>query len=155
MANQYNIQEIRILPMDKIKEFKTEKNAREYLATELIDLDGKYSYKERGIVIKNPYALVLFQYDSSIIGYGILNSVEEKKHPGKTGAGEECQYNGYYNFFAISIHNISTTKLKELQNIGINIESFSQAKRFIEITHFDEIYKLLRKKQVKYEQKRL
>lgn len=154
MANQYNIQEIRILPMDKTEEFETKKDAREYLATKLIRLDGKYSYRKRSVDIKNPYALVLFQYNNSIIGYGILKSVEENKHLGETGSCEECQYNGYLNFFAITIHNIDPIKYQEIHDIDEAVIPFSNAKQFIDITYFDEIYKLLRQKQVEYEERR-
>lgn len=154
MANQYNIQEIRLLPMDKTEEFKTVEDARDYLATELIILDGKYSYRERGIVIENPYALVLFQYDNSIIGYGILKNVEKYTHLGKTKYGKELQYNGYLNLFAVSIHNITAIKLDEIRKIDKNIKSFSNVKQFIKIEHYDEIYKLLLQKQIEFEQKR-
>lgn len=154
MINQYNIQKIRILPMDKREEFRTEEEVRRYLATELIEKDGKYSYREHGMDIDNSHVLVLFQYDNSIIGYGILNNVEKEIHSGKTNCGKEHQYKGYYNFFAISIHNIDPIKYQEIHDIDETVIPFSNAKQFIDITYFDKIYKLLRQKQVEFEERR-
>ena len=144
--NMYHIGEIRILPMDKTEEFKTEKEARDFLATELIERDGKYYYRERGLDVRNPYALILFQYDASIIGYGIL---KDSKADGDTGTidGKIINYEGYFQFFTVSIHNVEKITLNEIQQIDGHIEQFTNAKHHIDIKYYDAIYNLLLKKQ--------
>lgn len=155
MNNIYNIQEIRILPMDRKEEFKTEEAARKFLATELVQLDGKYYYRERGIDVKNVYALILFQYGTSIIGYGILRNV-------KDGAimdiidGKRIQYNGYLQFFAMTIHNIANVALSEIQQIDKRITHFSNPKWHIGKENFEQVYPkvydLLLQKQTEFVQ---
>lgn len=149
MSNMYHVGEIRILPMDKTEEFKTEKAARDFLATELIEKeDGKYYYRERGLDVRNPYTLILFQYDASIIGYGILkDSVAE----GCTGIidGKTINYEGYFQFFTVSIHNVEKITLNEIQQIDGHIE-FTNAKHHIDIKYYDAIYNLLLKKQSEF-----
>ena len=149
MTNLYNIQEIRILPMDKKEEFKTEEEVRKFLSVELIQKDGKYYYRERGINIQDAYTLVLFQYDASIIGYGILKSVESDPCTDVVN-GKTVQYNGYFQFLAMSIHNISHISLREIQQIDGRIAQFSNSKWRIGLKHFDEVYSLLLKKQIEF-----
>lgn len=149
MSNMYHVGEIRILPMDKTEEFKTEKAAREFLATKLIEKeDGKYYYRERGLDVGNPYALILFQYDASIIGYGILkdNVAEGRTEPID---GKIVNYKGYFQFFTVSIHNVEKITLKEIQQIDGHIE-FTNAKHHIDIKNYDAIYKLLLEKQSEF-----
>lgn len=151
MNNLYNIQEIRLLPMDKTEEFKTETATRKFLATELVQRDGKYYYREYGIRVENGYALILFQYNAKIIGYGILKDVVKM---GRTGEidGKTIQYNGYFQFFTVSIHNVADITSDELQQIDNKITEFSQAKRFIDMKYYDQIYNLLLQKQIEFEQ---
>lgn len=151
MANPYNIREIRILPMDKKEEFKTEEEVREFLSVELIQRDGRYYYRERGIDIKDGYVLVLFQYDASIIGYGILKNVELDICTDVVN-GKTIQYNGYFQFLTMTIHNISYIALRELQQIDDRITHFSNSKWRIKMDYFDEIYHLLLQKQAEFAQ---
>lgn len=146
MSNMYHIGEIRILPMDKTEEFKTEKEARDYLTTELIEKDGKYYYRERGLDVYNPYALILFQYDASIIGYGILKDSEADGCTGRID-GKIINYKGYFQFFTVSIHNVEKITLNEIRQIDGHIEQFTNAKHHIDIKYYDAIYALLLKKQ--------
>lgn len=150
MTNLYNIQEIRILPMDKKEEFKTEREVRKFLSVELIQKDGKYYYRKRGMSIEDTYTLILFQYDASIIGYGILKSVEPDPCTDIVN-GKTIQYNGYFQFLAMSIHNISSISLKEIQQIDDRITQFSNSKWRIEIEYFDKIYNLLLEKQIEFD----
>lgn len=155
MINPYNIGEIRILPMDRKEEFKTEDAARKFLFNELVKQDGKYYFRERGIDIKNGYALILFQYGTSIIGYGILESVKDDSIIDEIG-GKRIQYNGYLSFFTMSIHNIANITLDELQQIDKRITHFSNAKWRIGKENFNQvynkIYNLLLQKQVEFVQ---
>lgn len=151
MANMYGIQEIRILPMDKKEEFKTENDVRKFLSTELIEGDGKYYYRKRGINIENRCALILFQYNKSIIGYGILHSVEKDELTGEIN-GKAVVYHGYLQFLTMSIHNISNIALEEIQEIDENITHFSNPKWYIGIEHYDKIYALLLQKQIEFAQ---
>lgn len=153
MTNPYNIGEIRILPMDKKEEFKTEEEVREFLSVELIKRDGKYYFRERGMDIKDGYALVLFQYDAAIIGYGILKDVESDICTDVVD-GKTIQYNGYFQFLTMSIHNISRVALREVQQIEERITHFSNPKWRIGMEHFDEIYRLLLQKQAEFVQNR-
>lgn len=150
----YNIQEIRILPMDNKEEFRTEEDARKFLSTELIQFDGKYYYRKHGLIIKSEYALILFQYNNSIIGYGILHSIEKDEIIGIVN-GEEVEYRGYLQFFAMSIHNISNITLVEIQEIDKNITRFSNSKWHIKIEHYHKIYDMLLQKQIDYEKSKL
>ncbi len=151
MKNPYRIREIRILPMDKKEEFKTEEDARKFLSTELVLRDGKYYYRERGIIIENEYALILFQYDASIIGYAMLNSIEKDVCTDIIN-GKVIQYNGYYQFFTLTIHNIANITLNEIQKIDKDVTRFSNSKWHIDIEHYNQVYDLLLKKQVEFEQ---
>ena len=151
MTNIYGIQEIRILPMDKKEEFKTEEDARRFLSTDLIENDGVYYYRERGLDIKNEYALVLFQYNTSIIGYGILHSIEKDEITSEVN-GKTVQYNGYFQFMTMTIHNVSNITLEEIQKIDKNITHFSNPKWHIGIEHYQKIYDLLIQKQVEFAQ---
>lgn len=157
MNNKYRIQEIRILPMDRKEEFKTEEEARKFLSTELIqpERDGKYYYRERGINIKNGYALILFQYYTSIIGYGILRNTKEDKVQDVID-GKKIQYNGYLQFFITSIHNIANITLNEIQQIDKRITHFSNPKWYIGKENFDQVYSkifnLLLQKQIEFAQ---
>ncbi len=154
MTNPYNVKEIRILPMDKKEEFKTKKEVREFLSVELIQKDGKYYYRKRGMDIKDGYTLVLFQYDTSIIGYGILKDVESDICTDVV-SGKTIQYNGYFQFLAMSIHNVSNVELREIQQIDDRITHFSNSKWRIGVEHFDEIYHLLLQKQVEFAQNKI
>lgn len=135
--------------MDRKEEFKTEEEARKFLSTELIqpNRDGKYYYRERGIVVKNGYALILFQYYTSIIGYGVL----EKPVPDVI-YNEGIRYNGYLKFFTTSIHNIANITLSEIQRIDKRITHFSNPKWHIRKEYFNQIYDLLLQKQIDFTQ---
>ncbi len=149
MRNMYHIQEIRLLPMDKEEEFKTEADVRKFLAADLIQRDGKYYYRERGIIVENGYALILFQYDGAVIGYGVLKDVV-KDECADVIDGKTIEYKGYLQFFTISVHNVEKITLAEITKISNNIKKFSQSKQFIEMERFDQVYSLLRKKQIEY-----
>ena len=147
--------EIRILPMDRKEEFKTEEAARKFLSTELVQRNGKYYFRERGINVKNGYALILFQYGTSIIAYGVLESVEDDPIVDVIG-GKKIQYNGYLKFFTMSIHNVANITLSEVQQIDKRITRFSNAKWYVGKEHFNqaysEIYDLLLQKQAEFAQ---
>lgn len=149
MKNMYHIQEIRLLPMDKEEEFKTEADVRKFLAADLIQRDGKYYYRERGIIVENGYALILFQYDGAVIGYGVLKDVVKDECTDVID-GKTIEYKGYLQFFTISVHNVEKITLAEITKISNNIKKFSQSKQFIEMERFDQVYSLLRKKQIEY-----
>lgn len=155
MPNPYNIQAIRILPMDKKEEFLTEEEVRRFLSVELIlDQKGRYWYREQGMDIKNGYSLVLFQYDASIVGYGIAI----KRVIDVCAAivnGRKVQYNGYFQFLTMTVHNISRIELSEIQQIVPKITRFSQAKPTIEMEYYDDIYDLLLQKQVEFAENQL
>ena len=151
MENSYNIQEIRILPMDKKEEFTTLEKVRRFLAVELIQRDGKYYYRERGMNIKGGHVLVLFQYDTSIIGYGILEDMIPDVCT-DTINGKTVQYKGYFQFSAMSLHNISSISLSEIQQIDKRITHLSNPKWHIDMEYFDEVYHLLLQKQMEFAQ---
>ena len=154
MGNLYNIQEIRILPMDKKEEFPTLEEARMFLAVELIQRDGKYYYRERGMSIKGDHALILFQYGTSIIGYGILEDVIPDICT-DTINGKTVRYNGYFQFLTMSIHNISSISLNEVQQIDEKITHLSNPKWHIGMEHYDDIYHLLLQKQAEFIQNKI
>ena len=149
MSNMYNIQDIRLLPMDQKEEFKTEEDVRKFLAVDLIQSDGIYYYRERGIVVENSYALILFQYDASIIGYGILKDVVKDECTDVID-GKTIKYKGYLQFFTMSVHNVARITLAEISQISKNIKGFSQSKQFIDIRHYNQVYKLLLRKQTEF-----
>ena len=155
MADLDNIQEIRLLPMDKNEEFPEEEEVREYLAVKLPEEeDGKYYYRERGIIIENYNALILFQYDASIIGYGVLTGVEKLNEQGEVHTEQVSEkmvpYNGYYQFIPSSIHNIEEISRDELQKIVGDIP-LKNAKQHIDMKHYDSIREKLLEKQEEYE----
>ena len=145
-----NINEIRILPMsNKDYESKTEYDARKFLSTALIERDGKYYYKSRAINIKDKYALILFQYNNTIIGYGVLEDIVRNPIT-EMADNKTIGYNGYLQFLTITIHNIHNIALQEIQAIDNAITSFSNAKQQIDIKYYYKIYELLLQKQLKY-----
>ncbi|MCM1120526.1 MAG: hypothetical protein NC543_14330 [bacterium] len=153
MNNSFDVKEIRILPMDKKEEFKTEEEVRKFLSVELIQRDGKYYYRERGMDIEDGCVLVLFQYDTAIVGYGILKDIESDICTHEIN-GKTIQYNGYFQFFAMSIHNVSHITLGEIQQIDDRITHFSNSKWRIGAEHFNKICHLLLQKQVEFEKNR-
>ncbi len=157
MSNPYNIQEIRILPMDKEEEFMTEEEVRKYLSVDLIQKYGKYYFRKRGILLENKNAcvLILFQYNASIIGYGILKEINPNDPCKDWVNGKLIQYKGYFQFLTMSIHNISPISLEEIQRIDENITHFSNSKWRIEIEYYDQICDLLLNKQVEFMQNKI
>lgn len=153
MTNMLGVQKIQLLPMDKREEFKTEEDARKFLATELVQRDGKYYYRKSGIDIKNDENdLILFQYNSTIIGYGILLGREKI---GLTDEETGVDYNGYLQFMTMSIHNVSNITLEEIQEIDGSITRFSNSKSFIDLNNITKVYDLLIQKQAEFAQCRL
>lgn len=66
--------------------------------------------------------------------------------------GKVVQYNGYYQFFTLTIHNIANISLNEIQKIDKSITHFSNPKWHIGMEHYNQVYDLLLKKQVEFEQ---
>lgn len=120
--------------------------------SKMFQREEQYYYRERGLDVSNPYVLILFQYDASIIGYGILKGSETDGHT-ETIDGKIVNYEGYFQFFTVSIHNVEKITLNEIREIDEDIKQFSNAKYHIDIECYDKIYALLRKKQCEFWEK--
>lgn len=135
---------IRILPMSIKEEFpgvSIEDVQNDYFLGELINNQkGIYYFKKVGMNAPEG-SLVLFQFDNMIIASAKLLSIE------KFDAPVHGQYFGVYYFDVNSIRVFQPISLGEINEIDINITSFSQAKQEVNSLYRLEVEELIKKKQ--------
>lgn len=137
MFRTYDIKEIRILPMCNEKQkdygFVDDDHVRNYLSEKLpLTEEGKYYYNERGIDLYDTNALILFQYNGKIMGYGIY---KDRNCDGR-----------YFQFYPDSIHNIEVISAEELRSVYPSFKGFTRMQK-IPLDFLKPITFLLEKKQ--------
>ncbi len=152
MFNNYNIKEIRCLPMDSQYEFINEDEVREFFNTGLAEQGGRYYYQQRGINLKDTKALVLFQYNGNIVAYGIFITREKEVVTGESH-GKQITYNGYNLFDIESIHNIEKISSEEFRVLNPAFKRFSQSMQKTDIKLLNPLLRLLEKKRKAFEDK--
>lgn len=155
LIKEYEVHEIRVLPMDKKIEFVNKDQVENFFIVDLI-ADGKFYYQKRGIRVRKQHALILFQYDNEIVAYAVLEEAISLKEIGEHPYtaivnGQRIKYYGYYQFYDDSIQAIQGITSEELRNTVDGFKRFSQSKQFIRIKYIKEICKLLYRKQVAFE----
>lgn len=149
MLEKYDIKEIRFLPMDNKVEFRDEEAVRAYLEKKLpVDNEGKYYYHQRGIDLKNVDTLVLFQYNSSLIGYGVFKTRDFEKDVN----GKKIKELGYNEFYVDSIYNIEKISSEEFKMVVPTFKRFSQSMQKIDIKFLESISNLIEKKRKAFSQ---
>ena len=141
-----SIEEIRIFPMsNKDPDSATLGKLESYLSDKLPNnQEGKYYYPSKpGMTYKiNTEVLVLFQYQGTIRGCGILTDLVEDD--GKIEFDKE--YNGYFQFEPSSLKYFKKPiKKEEIALISDKFKRFGQAKQTIEIENLDKILDLIEK----------
>lgn len=116
---------IRILPMSAKIEFPnmTIKEVQTSFFQELINRNGKYQYRTKGLSTYD-YTYVLFQFRNSIIASAKLSKIE--KYDIKQG-----DYSGYYQFDSSTIKIFEPITCEELKSVDETFKGFSQATTFI------------------------
>ena len=155
LIKKYSVHEIRVLPMDKKREFKNRDQVDNFFRSGFI-ADGRYYYQKRGIKIRRPHALILFQYDNQITAYAILEEAVPLKDIGERPYtavvnGHRIKYHGYYQFYPDSIQRTRDITAEELRNTVDGFRRFSQSKQFIEIKYMKALCKLLSRKRMAFE----
>ena len=136
MFENYKIERIQLLPMsDKENDngFEDEHEVRDFLDSELAENDGIYGYNERGIDLEDTDALILFQFQNNIVGYGIYQTRNREEK--------------YYKFYTDTIYNTEKISANELRKIIPEFTHFSRVKQIINMQYFDVISLLLQKKK--------
>lgn len=138
MFEDYHIEQIRLLPMGQKPEsgFPTEEAAREFLAGEFSE-DGVYVYEKKGLNIRDQDALILFQYDGGIIGYGVFQSRNYEE--------------GYQQFYPESVHNTERISSVELKAVCPEFNCFGQGMTKLDIESLAPLSVLLKVKQAVYD----
>ena len=150
MLEGYDIGQIRFLPMDSKVEFKAEEDVRNFLEKGLAEMDGEYYYRTQAMLSVDADTLVLFQYKGGIVGYGIF---EERVDLPEPVIDEGLEYNGYYNFYIESIHNITKISAKEFSKINPDFKRFGNYIGNMKLEYLDELLLLLQIKQKDFEYK--
>lgn len=146
MFENYNIKEIRCLPMDSKYEFLDEKEVREFFSTGLEQQNGRYYYHQNGINLEDTDALVLFQYMGSIVAYGIFKTRIKDKLISEVH-GIEITYNGYNQFDTQSVHNIEKISSEEFKALNPGFKRFSQSMQKVNIKLLEPLSILLQEKE--------
>lgn len=136
MFENYKIKRIQLLPMsDKENDngFEDENEVRDFLDRELAENDGVYGYNEKGIDLEDTDALILFQFQNNIVGYGVYQTRNREER--------------YYKFYADTIYNTEKISADELGKIIPEFTHFSRVKQIIDMQYFDVISLLLQKKK--------
>lgn len=137
--------EIRIIPMSK-KEFKGSKIPnvqKDYFLNDLPKKQDGYFHCYKRAIVTTVNSLLLFQYDKCIIASGIYKGIDNyKDHPieGK-----------YHKAIIIDKDNIKVfdpITVEELMSIVKGFKPNWQTKVRIDYKYFDEIKKLIEKKQL-------
>lgn len=138
MFGDYQIQQIRLLPMSRKDEFgcPTEEAARAFLAGELSE-DGVYVYEQKGLNIKDQDALILFQYNGGVIGYGVFRFRNYAE--------------GYQQFYPESVHNTERISSVELKAVCPDFNRFGQDMKKLDIACLEPLSVLLKVKQAVYD----
>ena len=135
---------IRILPMSSKEEFpgiSIEDVQNDYFLGDLINnQNGMYYFRKTGINAPQG-SLVLFQFDNMIIASANLLSIKRFNIP------VDGQYYGAYEFDVDSVKVFQPIAIGEINEIDINITSFSQAKQEINSLFRSEIEDLIKRKQ--------
>lgn len=136
MFEKYKIKRIQLLPMSDREDdngFENENEVRDFLDRELAENDGIYGYNERGIDLEDTDALILFQFQNNIVGYGVYQTRNREEK--------------YYKFYADTIYNTEKITADELGKIIPEFTHFSRVKQIIDMQYIDEISLLLQKKK--------
>lgn len=133
----YDIQEIRILPMSK-KIFPTLEETIDFLSNTLRDRNGVYYYIRHNLVCDD--ALVFFQYDGTLVASAILIEQGTSEYQDENGN----KYNGYYKFDlqTMKIFQESIT-LSQIQTVVPQIKTFSHATQRIDCFYLNPILALM------------
>ena len=125
------IPEIRLLPMGK-EEFLTMEEAIKFLTKTMPNRGNTFYYKRHNMNTQYN-ALILFQYDARIIGYGFYEYERKEEADG---------YKGYYKFInnSIKVLNkfITNTEMKKNFNIKLG-----QGSTKIALNYLPKLYELL------------
>ena len=138
------INEIRIFPMSaKDPDASTLSRLEYYLTDKLPNgQDGKFYYPNKpGMKFSGGEVLVLFQYNGTVRGCGILVGLEEEPK-----IEFNKSYKGYFQFKPESLKyfKIPITK-DELSLISPKFKKFGQSKQKLEIEILDDLEKLIKK----------
>ena len=145
-----NAPEIRILPMSRVEEFTYEEYEtiheiqEKYFLGELIDRNGLYYFRERGLL--SPIgSLVLFQIEASIIASAILSGYEKYDEP------YDDLYWGALIFDVNSIEVFEPIEAEEIYDIDETFTGFSHKKHRWNYSYLERFRALIAsKKQIMF-----
>lgn len=138
------VPEIRFLPMGK-QVFPTKEQVIEFLTVTMPERGATYYYSTRKIN-SEPGTLFLFQYDASLLGYAMLNSITELDEPVIIGGFE---YNGFYCFEPDSITIFDKTiTAEDFAKIDVSFKGFSQAAKKMPAGLLPAIVELINNKDI-------
>lgn len=145
-----DIPEIRVLPMDKNNEFKTYEAAVNFLTKEMVERKGKYQYKKRGMIC-NENSLVLFQYDSKLIGCARLLKRIKYNEPIIYSKKDICKGCFRFDIDSIVIFDEPITE-SEIRSIDDHLVELENVKQSIKIKYLKSVLKLIhnKKKSLQY-----
>lgn len=116
--------------------FKDIDEVRDYLEEGLpVTEEGRYYYVERGINLYDTDALILFQFNAEIVGYGIF---KDRKYDER-----------YFQFYPESIHNIEEISAEELRSVYPPLKGLTRT-QIIPLDYLKPISLLLKRKQKSY-----
>jgi 5-methylcytosine-specific restriction protein A len=140
-----NVQDIRILPMSKTKEFDNatiEEIQQDYFSYQLILRQGKFWYRKSGLNVQKP-ALILFQYDNHIIAGAVLEDTVKNDQLRKG-------YSGYFRFNVQSIAVLTPITYNELAQVFIGLHRFTREKQKLDIANLPQLITLMKNKNVQF-----
>ncbi len=134
---------IRILPMsNKDLTFRDKTTAEVQIWFQHTLPSELYQFKT-GMNIERG-SLVLFQWNSHLIASAVLEEVIKYSSPTQNG------YTGSYRFFPSSVATFIPINLQEVQQSGIHLNKFSNAKRIINTLYFYNMMCLLLSKEITF-----
>ncbi len=139
-----SIPEIRIIPMSKSKEFESkpiETVQQEYFIDELINRDNcLYFFRNVGINCALN-ALLLFQYDNSIIACAKLKGIKRYENP------MDGIYRGALALEKSSIRIFNPIAADELHAVDPEFKKFNQVKQSLNIDCLPRLFALISRKE--------
>ncbi|AWK52761.1 hypothetical protein DIC82_17955 [Clostridium beijerinckii] len=148
-TNNKSISEIRFLPMDSKEEFKTYKEAIEFLSKTMPNRNGKYGYRSNKMTCKEG-SLVLFQYDAKLIASARF--LENIKYEKPIVYSEKDISKGYYIFDVSSIQIFEEPiTAAEYFNIDNTFKNFNQSTRITDLIHLKKVIDLINSKVKNFE----
>lgn len=130
------ISEIRFLSMSK-ELFKTNVEVKTFILDTMVTRGGTYFYKESKMIVV-PDSFVLFQFDETLVGYGVCTANHDFDNVNNEG------YSGYYQFDNSTIRFLDKPITSiDYSKIDKEFKSFNQAHQKRNAGLFPSIFQLI------------